>query len=113
MMVIYETPGVADHIPIVDLSDAGSSNRTAREAVARQIFIACRQTGFFYISHHGVPAAQVQDMFAQARRLFDLPLERKMALAMRNSPASAGYEPMGAQRLDSQDKASTAARRPI
>jgi isopenicillin N synthase-like dioxygenase len=34
-----------------------------------------------------------------------LPLERKLALHMKNAPSTAGYEPIGGQVLDSQDAA--------
>ena len=38
-----------------------------------------------------------------ARRFYELPLERKLAIHMKNSPSTAGYEPIGGQILDSQD----------
>ena len=108
-MIIYEAPGAAAHIPIVDFNGASSDDLADREAVARQIFVACRQSGFFYITGHGIPTTTVDRIFTQARLFFDLSPESKLALHMRNSPSSAGYEPMGAQRLDSQDETTPAA----
>jgi isopenicillin N synthase-like dioxygenase len=93
-MIVYQPPGVAKSIPVVDLSSADAP---------REMQKACLETGFFYVANHGVPQALVDGQFAQARRFFALPLEEKMRLHMKRSPSTAGYEPMGAQQLDSQD----------
>lgn len=96
-MLLYSAPKTLDTIPIVDLGagDAGS--------IADAIHRACRGTGFFYVANHGVPQALIDAQFAAARRFFDLPLDLKLALHMKNSPTTAGYEPTGGQVLDSQD----------
>lgn len=101
-MLLYTPPKPAEFIPVVDLS---ADSRTAAESVHR----ACRETGFFYVSHHGVAGELIAAQFAMARRFFDLPFATKMALSMRNAPSTAGYEPMGAQKLDSQDAGSAVA----
>lgn len=95
-MLLYTPPKAAEFIPVIDLS---TDALTASEAIHR----ACRDTGFFYVSHHGVAGELVAAQFAMAQRFFDLPLPAKMALDMRNAPSTAGYEPIGAQKLDSQD----------
>ena len=61
--------------------------------MAESIHKACRETGFFYVSHHGVAGELIAAQFAMARRFFDLPFAAKMALNMRNAPSTAGYEP--------------------
>src|SRR5437763_5097403 len=95
------TPYIAAHaaksIPVIDL--AGSK-------AAWEIHKACRDTGFFYVANHVVPQALIEAQFECARRFFALPLEQKLALHMKNSPATAGYEPIGGQILDSQDASS-------
>ena len=96
-MLIYAPPETLSTIPLVDLSD------TDEAAVARAIGDACRNIGFFYIVNHGVPQHLIDDQFAWTKRFFDLPLADKLALHLRNSPTTAGYVPMGGQRLDSQD----------
>jgi len=80
-------------IPIVDIS------RPAAEAAAA-IRAACRDTGFFYAVGHGVAPGLIAGQFAWARRLFELPLEEKMALHMERSQSFAGYEPVAAQTLE-------------
>src|ERR1043165_1234406 len=93
-MIAYTPPSVAKSIPIIDLSDADAPRAMQK---------ACLETGFFYVANHGVPQALVEGQFEQARRFFALPLEEKMRRHMKRSPSTAGYEPMGAQQLDSQD----------
>ena len=95
-MIVYTPPRAAKSIPVIDL--AGSK-------VPWEIHKACRETGFFYVANHGVPQALIDAQFDCARRFFALPLEQKMALHMKNSASTAGYEPIGGQILDSQDAA--------
>ena len=102
-MIIYTPPKPVKEIPLIDLSGTGTLRLEDRLATAREIHIACRDTGFFYVANHGVPNEKVARVFSAAKDFFDLPLDKRMALHMKQSVASAGYEPMGAQILDSQD----------
>jgi isopenicillin N synthase-like dioxygenase len=92
-MILYTPPRPAQHIPVVDLAAPAAD-------AARRIHEACRDTGFFYVANHGVPAALLAAEFEWARRFFALPLEAKLALHMNNSPSFAGYEPIAGQTLD-------------
>lgn len=102
-MIIYTPPRAAKAIPVIDLAE-----RDPRKT-ARAIHIACRETGFFYVSNHGVASSLLDAQFHWARRFFDLPLADKMALDMRRSKTRAGYEPIEGQVLDSQDATAVAA----
>jgi isopenicillin N synthase-like dioxygenase len=93
-MIVYTPPSIARAIPVVDLSASNA---------ASDIHKACREIGFFYVSNHGVPQSLVEAQFDCARRFYALPLEKKLAIHMKNSAATAGYEPIGGQILDSQD----------
>jgi len=55
-MIIYEPPAGAENIPLVDFSGAFSSDPAARRAVAWEVHKAGRDTGFFYLTGHGVAA---------------------------------------------------------
>lgn len=80
-------------IPVVSLRGAGDIDTLRR---------ACEHAGFFYIVDHGVPATQVQGLFAQARALFDLPAAEKAAVSIAHSPAMRGHEAIGSQTLDAE-----------
>ena len=107
-MIFYEPPRAAEHIPVIDLSSSRDSEAEAA-AAAHEIHRACRETGFFYVAHHGVDAGLIEAQFAWAQRFFALPLADKLALHMKQSRTAAGYEPLGAQVLDSQDVSADAA----
>jgi isopenicillin N synthase-like dioxygenase len=102
-MIIYSLPQQPKSIPVVDLTGAGGATAAQAKSVASAIHRACRETGFFYVANHGVPQPLVDTQFEWAKRLFDLPAEQKRAMHMNRSPSTAGYEPIGGQRLDSQD----------
>jgi len=105
-MIVYTPPRPPKTIPVVDLAGSFSARLADRKQVAWEIHKACRETGFFYVANHRVPQGLIDAQFDCARRFFALPLERKLALHMKNSPSTAGYEPIGGQVLDSQDAAS-------
>ena len=104
-MLVYSPPKVATFIPVIDLRDSFDGDDAARQRVADEIHQACRETGFFYVSHHGVPAPLISAQFAAAKQFFDMPLEAKLALHMKKSITAAGYDPVGGQTLDSQTDA--------
>ncbi len=108
-MIVYESPSPATAVPLIDISGANSPDPGVRDRIAREIHIACRTIGFFYITGHGVSEESVARAFDAAQRFFDLPLDEKMAVHMRRSAGQSGYEPIAAQVLDSQDAASEAA----
>ena len=101
-MLLYAPPSTTAAIPVIDL-DGSFLALDQRRQVAYEVHRACRDSGFFYVANHRVPAALVEEQFAWAKRLFDLPLDEKLALSTKKSPSSAGYDPVGSQVLDSQD----------
>jgi len=99
-MLLYAAPAVPTSVPVIDIGDTSDAGR---RRAADDIHKACREIGFFTITNHGVPAKLIAAQFAAAKAFFDLPLDQRMAIHMKNSPATAGYEPIGGQVLDSQD----------
>jgi isopenicillin N synthase-like dioxygenase len=85
-------------LPVVDIGSlVGRSGPPARSA-ARDIEAACRATGFFYVSGHGVPAELVERLDRASRAFFELPLEEKLEIAMaRGGRAWRGFFPVGAE----------------
>ena len=81
-------------LPILDVSrlDAGAADQAAFLADLRA---AARTVGFFYLTGHGVPEALNAAVLDQARALFALPEEQKLAIEMVNSPHFRGYNRAG------------------
>lgn len=54
---------VADaDVPDIDVSSLFGSDREAKHRVAHAIHDACRGSGFFYASHHGIDLAELHDV---------------------------------------------------
>lgn len=99
-MVIYTPAAAAQTIPVIDLTGSYSDDIAAKKAVAWEVHKASRETGFFYISNHGVPQELLDQQLACARQFFELSHEDKLALDVAKSPSMRGYEPMSSQTLD-------------
>jgi isopenicillin N synthase-like dioxygenase len=89
----------ARKLPIINVSGL-HGDAIDRRVVARELRLACTNTGFFYITGHGVPTAQIDRVFQQSRAFFALPMEEKLALSMTQSACRHGYEPLKAQTLE-------------
>ena len=87
-------------LPIIDVGGLYTGSPDASRAVAQEMRVACRDTGFFYVSNHGLDTAFLDETFAQSRRFFELPLPDKERIDLAKSPISRGYEPIGGQQLD-------------
>lgn len=56
---------------------------------------AAHETGFFYLTGHGIEQSFLDDLFILSRRFFDLPEAAKIAIEMVNSPHFRGYTRTG------------------
>ena len=65
--------------PILDMDalDRGDQIGALREA--------CLGVGFFYIAGHGLEEGMVNGAVEQARRLFAMPIEQRMAVSLARS----------------------------
>jgi isopenicillin N synthase-like dioxygenase len=86
--------------PIVSLAGMRSAARGDRLAVAGAFRKACLDKGFLYIIDHGIPMDLIEAVFAQTRRFFALPLQRKQEVDMAHSRYHRGYEPLRGQKLE-------------
>jgi isopenicillin N synthase-like dioxygenase len=87
------------HFPVVDVRMlAGGAASQKREAVAI-LGAACRETGFFCVSGHGIDAACRANLFTAARQFFNLRVEQKRRYSISLSPHNRGYVEMEAERL--------------
>lgn len=89
-----------DAIPVIDFGPFRSGDLAQRRRVAGTIGRACEEIGFFYLRNHGVPEALVAQTFAEAKRFFDLPEDRKREIAIEASPCHRGYFALGGENLD-------------
>lgn len=59
---------------------------------------ACRGTGFFHLSEHGIPARLLADVLAQSERFFAQPVDQKAPLDIRQSLVNRGWAGRGVER---------------
>jgi isopenicillin N synthase-like dioxygenase len=87
-------------IPVIDISGLRSPARSDREAVAAELHGACRDIGFFYASHHGVPQALIDRTFEASHSYFAQPMAAKQAQSIKRSRNNVGYGEIGSEQLN-------------
>ncbi|BBZ23886.1 isopenicillin N synthase family dioxygenase [Mycolicibacter hiberniae] len=80
-------------LPVLDLSDADTDPERFRVALRE----AAHTFGFFYLTGHGVPAAQITALLALARTFFALPVTEKNRISQLKSPQFRGYSRLGGE----------------
>ena len=86
-------------IPTVDISPyLEDVNSIEAKGVIQQIRDACRTSGFFQITGHGIPRGLQAQVFEAARLVFELPA--KVKIKLKGSGAGRGYEILGGQTLE-------------
>ena len=71
MSIAQSEAADARKLPIINVSGL-HGDAIDRRVVARELRLACTNTGFFYITGHGVPTAQIDRVFQQSRAFFAL-----------------------------------------
>ncbi|MCG3269526.1 isopenicillin N synthase family oxygenase [Yoonia sp. I 8.24] len=61
---------------------------------------ACRETGFFVITGHGISQDLIADVYAVADRFFALPAATKAEVAISKNPHNRGWAQQGSEALD-------------
>jgi isopenicillin N synthase-like dioxygenase len=87
---------MTESLPIVDVSALVTGGDPG--PAAEQIAEACRDSGFFYVTGHGVPAQLSARLDAAAREFFALPEPVKLEISMaRGGRAWRGFFPVGGE----------------
>ncbi|WVZ13798.1 hypothetical protein V8G54_011364 [Vigna mungo] len=77
------------------------SNSDINQSV-RLLKQACLDSGFFYVVNHGISQEFMDEVFAQSKKFFSLPLEEKMKI-LRNEKHR-GYTPVLDELLDPENQ---------
>jgi isopenicillin N synthase-like dioxygenase len=85
-------------IPTVDISPfLADPDSPAAQAIIPIVRSACRSTGFFQISGHGISKDLQQAVFTGAKKFFALPYETKKALDAHSNQGLRGYDVLASQ----------------
>jgi isopenicillin N synthase-like dioxygenase len=87
-------------LDIIDVSGLSGGEPGAVERIAGQVGRACRDTGFFYVSDHGIPDALLSGIFDAAHAFFAAPISEKEAISINRSPHNRGYAGIASESLD-------------
>jgi isopenicillin N synthase-like dioxygenase len=83
-------------LPLVDISRL--RDPAQRQAFLAELRHAAHDVGFFYVVGHGVPAEVTDEVMAQARAFFALPLADRLQIENIDSPHFRGYSQVGTER---------------
>ena len=87
-----------EELPVIDVSPLRRGGGGDVREVAARIDAACRDTGFFFVVGHDIPADLRQRLDLEARQFFALPDEEKAQIAMANGGrAWRGWFPIGGE----------------
>ncbi|QDX30448.1 isopenicillin N synthase family dioxygenase [Dickeya poaceiphila] len=89
------------HLPVLNFSLL-DGNPQQRADFLHHLNHAARETGFFYLTHHGVAPELQQRVQRLSRAFFSLPDAEKQRVAMIHSPHFRGYTLAGAERTRSE-----------
>ncbi len=87
-------------LPIIDISPLSSEDRQLWQPVIEAIDQACRDTGFFYVTGHGIPAEQFAQVQKMAAKLFALDEAEKQTISIQDSANHRGWGQVSAEQLD-------------
>ncbi|KAF6762145.1 hypothetical protein DFP72DRAFT_878117 [Ephemerocybe angulata] len=98
-------------IPVIDFSKFQQAKSSAeKKQTAEEIVTAFKESGFVYLSNHGIPRDTVQTAFHKSKEFFALPSEIKDTLAWEDPRSNRGYVKIGRERVtQSADPAEIAA----
>src|SRR5215831_17395264 len=85
-------------LPVIDMAPLFDGKPSRRRDVAQAIGVACRDTGFFYATGHGISSVLLTQLESESRTFFALPEAEKMEIAMaKGGRAWRGYFPVGGE----------------
>lgn len=92
-------------IPLIDFSKLTHVDEAERAREIERLDTACRDIGFFYLTHTGIDDTLVRRLMRAAERFFAEPLEEKLKIDIKNSINHRGYGAVGEEQLDEISKA--------
>ncbi|KAK0244516.1 hypothetical protein EDD85DRAFT_760325 [Armillaria nabsnona] len=89
-----------EEIPIIDITNATSTDPVARRVLANEIRDACINVGFFYINNHGIAEDTITAAIDAGKKFFALPTSSKMDLDIHRSSNYKGYTALLGENTD-------------
>jgi isopenicillin N synthase-like dioxygenase len=87
-------------LPIINFAAFVQGDEVSKRQIAQEIYQACHQVGFLYLTKHGIDPGAIDRAFEQSRAFFALPAATKQQIAWSNELSNRGYVGMERERLD-------------
>ncbi|KLU84016.1 naringenin 3-dioxygenase [Magnaporthiopsis poae ATCC 64411] len=82
-------------IPVLDLSQAESAE--TKPAFLSELRSALMEVGFLYLKNVGIPDELFTEVIKEGKAFFDIPMEEKLKIEMKNAPSFLGYSRLSAE----------------
>ncbi|GLB38176.1 putative iron ascorbate-dependent oxidoreductase family protein [Lyophyllum shimeji] len=91
LLASQRTESTFEEIPVIDFTDARSSDASKRRALAELILHASVNVGFFYLKNHGMSEKRITGALEAGKAFFALDTSTKMELDIGKSSNFKGY----------------------
>ena len=88
----------SDFVPSIDIRPYLSNPTSSKsQEILSTLRTALKRSGFFQITHHNIPRALQESVFAASKRYFALPVSEKCKLPLEESVGVRGYDAIATQ----------------
>ncbi len=84
MAITIKKKSNLDEIPIIDIEPLIDNSNILKQT-GKKIRDACKNFGFFYIKNHNIPKSHIDTLIPAIQNFFNLPLEDKIKIHIKNS----------------------------
>ncbi|KAJ3899847.1 hypothetical protein F5879DRAFT_1004957 [Lentinula edodes] len=96
----FASAAASFRIPVIDFSRFREARSLAeKKETANEIVSAFKNSGFIYVSNHGIPEDTVSNVFLKSAEFFKLPESVKAQLAWEDPRSNRGYVQIGRERV--------------
>ncbi len=83
------------NIPVVDLADFLSSDKSRKEKFVQELGKAYEEVGFVAVKNHGISDDLISDLYKYVQQFFALPTEKKLSYEKKELAGQRGYTSFG------------------
>jgi len=87
-------------LPILDIREFSRQSMAEKRAIAHTLDLACRHTGFFYLTGYPLSPDLIAQMFAQSQSFFAQPLTAKQQSNWTSADSNRGYGGLEREQLN-------------
>jgi len=112
LATVSDAQAASFRIPLIDFSKFQAGSPAEKKSTATEIVSAFKESGFIYLTGHGIPARTIENAFTKSAALFRMPMDVKETLKWEDPRSNRGYVKVGRERVtQSTDAAEIAALR--